>query len=90
MGTWRSSQRSNPITKARLMRERAAVCRRMAEDSRLAGNIREAYLDLARAYDALAHQNEAIVAEKRAWELASTHSYSENSRPPRRTDSRSH
>jgi hypothetical protein len=90
MGTWRSSQRSDPITKARLLRERAAECRVMAKDARIGESIREGYLELARAYDALAHQNEAIVAEKRAWELSCTFSYSDNPGPSWRTGSRVH
>jgi hypothetical protein len=72
MRTWRSSQQSQSITKARLLRERAAVCRVWAKDGRLQADAREGYLELARAYEAIAHQNEAIAAEKRGW--GSSHS----------------
>jgi len=89
MGTWRSSQRSSPLTKASLMRERAAEYRRMAEDDWLGASVRESYLDLARACEALAHQYEAIVAEKRAWEMTCAYSYSENRRSAWETGSRS-
>jgi len=76
MGTWRSGQRFNPITKARLLRERAAECRVRAEDDGVGSHLREGYLDLARAYEALAYQHEANAAGKDAWAVAQANSYS--------------
>jgi hypothetical protein len=61
----RPSDNSDPL-KATLYRERAAECRRRAEDEDLGHIVRESYRALVQSYEMLAEEADSAVATRQA------------------------